>query len=158
MTEDMRALGIAWQDKMVEIWKDRIELAGAVDSRALYNSVRETVFSGSAGGMTVGFEFLKYGIYQDIGVGPEFARARREENGRLSFLNWDYREEQGLNVRRKVGPAWGGRLSSGHARIPHPWFAASWYISTQVLKERAARIIGDTFAGLFDNLTDKERR
>lgn len=158
MTGNIRDYGEAWQDKMVEIWKDRLELAGAVDTRSLYNSVRKGALSAASDGMSIGFQFLTYGIYQDLGVGPEFTRGGREGDGTLPFLDPAYRAAHRLDVRRKVGPVWGGRLTSGHPRKPRPWFNTSWYISVRVLKDHMARIVGDTFAGIFDNLTDKERR
>ena len=38
-----------------------------------------------------------------------------------------------------------------------PVVLQNWYIRTQVLKEHLATIIGEGFAGLFDNLNSRER-
>ena len=38
-----------------------------------------------------------------------------------------------------------------------PMVLQNWYIRTQVLKEHLATIIGEGFAGLFDNLNSRER-
>ena len=45
----------------------------------------------------------------------------------------------------------------GKKRERRLWFSRSWYISTMVLKDKLADVIGQDFAGLFDTLTDRER-
>lgn len=45
----------------------------------------------------------------------------------------------------------------GRPRERRPWFNRSWYISVEVLKRHMAAILGDQFAGAFDNLTDRQR-
>ena len=60
---------VAWCDKMVEIWRDRIDLLGASPHGNLRASVKagQRVIEGL--GATMAFEFVRYGIYVDTGVG-----------------------------------------------------------------------------------------
>ena len=43
----------------------------------------------------------------------------------------------------------------GKPRERRPWFNRSWYISLMVLKDKLADVIGEMFAGLFDNLENR---
>lgn len=43
----------------------------------------------------------------------------------------------------------------GKPRERSPWFSRSWYISLMVLKDKLADVIGEKFAGLFDNLENR---
>ena len=61
--------------------------------------------------------------------------------GDLEILNSVYRHEHRL----------------GKMRQRKPWLNKSWYISTMVLKDKIADVAGEEFAGLFDNLTQRER-
>ena len=74
----------------------------------------------------------------DLGTGNGYTRGN---GGDLEILNPTYRYKHHL----------------GKQRERRPWFSRSWYISTQVLKEYLATIIGEGFAGLFDNLNSRER-
>lgn len=78
------------------------------------------------------------GIYVDLGVGNGY---RRGNGGNLPFLDPVYRHEH----------------HKGMPRARRPWFNVSWFISTQVLKEKLGELIGEEFSGLFDNLFDRER-
>ena len=40
----------------------------------------------------------------------------------------------------------------GQPRQKRPWFSTSWYISTEVLKDHLAHILGDQFIAAFDTL------
>ena len=51
----------------------------------------------------------------------------------------------------------GNGYSHGKMRQRKPWLNKSWYISTMVLKDKIADVAGEEFAGLFDNLTQRER-
>lgn len=101
-------------------------------------SVEKGHFSiGEAGG-SLAFRYLEYGIYVDLGVGNGY---RRGNGGDLPFLDTVYRLEHHL----------------GKPRQRRPWFNKSWYISVMVLKDKLADLMGEEFAGLFDNLEHRER-
>lgn len=123
---------------MVEIWRDRLDVLRVRDTGALRGSVEKGHFSiGEAGG-SLAFRYLEYGIYVDLGVGNGY---RRDNGGDLPYLDTSYRLEHHL----------------GKPRQRRPWFNKSWYISVMVLKDKLADVIGEEFAGLFDNLEHRER-
>ena len=135
--QDIRQYSAAWYDKMVQIWQDRLLTMGVRDTGALLSSVHGAGYSLTEAGGTISFQFLQYGIYVDLGTGNGYTRGN---GGELEILNPTYRYEHHL----------------GKQRERRPWFTRSWYISTQVLKEHLATIIGEGFAGLFDNLNSRE--
>ncbi len=128
----------AWRDKMVEIWRDRLDLLGVHDTGALRRSVQEGQLSLGDARADMAFRFLEYGIYVDLGVGNGY---RHGNGGDLEFLGAGYRHEHHL----------------GKARERRPWFNKSWYISVEILKSHLASILGDRFSGAFDSLTERER-
>lgn len=123
----------AWQDKMVEIWRDRILLLGIRDTGSLYRSVQAGTMQWQGIEGTLGFRFLEYGIFVDAGTGRGY---RRGNGGDLKFLGRDYRKQHGL----------------GKPRERRRWFSVSWAISLRVLADEMERRIGDDFVALFDNL------
>lgn len=128
----------SWRDKMVEIWRDRLDLLGVHDTGALRRSIQKGQFSVDDARADMAFQFLEYGIYVDLGVGNGY---RHDNGGDLEFLGAAYRQEHHL----------------GKPRERKPWFNKSWYISVEILKSHLATILGDQFAGAFDTLTDRER-
>lgn len=127
-----------WYAKMVEIWKDRLDLHGIHDTGALRQSVHTGSFHIEDTGGAMTFLYLAYGIYVDLGVGNGY---RRGNGGNLHFLDPVYRHAHHL----------------GQPRKRRPWFNVSWFLSVQVLKEKLGELIGEEFSGLFDNLTRRER-
>ena len=132
-TADLKTYSKAWYDKMVEIWRDRIDAMDILDTGALRGSVAGKIFAMEELGGQMAFQFLQYGIYVDLGTGKGY---KRGNGGDLEFLGKYYRKEHHL----------------GKAREPRPWFSKSWYISTQVIKDVYARFVGDKFVGIMDNL------
>lgn len=132
-TADLKTYSKAWYDKMVTIWRDRIDAMDILDTGALRGSVAVKGFSMDEMGGQMAFQFLQYGIYVDLGTGKGY---KRGNGGDLEFLGKDYRKQHNL----------------GKARKKRPWFSKSWYISTQVIKDVYARFVGDKFVGIMDNL------
>ncbi len=128
----------AWREKMIEIWKDRLDLLGVHDTGSLRRSINKGAFTVGDARANMAFQFLEYGIYVDLGVSNGY---RHGNGGDLEFLGRAYRYEHHL----------------GKARERKPWFNKSWYISVEILKNHLASILGDQFAGAFDTLTEKER-
>ena len=132
-TENIGDYAQGWQDKMVDIWRDRIDLLRVRDTGALRASIEKGHFSFGEAGGSMSFQYLEYGIFVDLGVGNGY---RRGNGGDLHFLGTSYRLEHNL----------------GQPRERRPWFNRSWYISLMVLKDKLADVIGERFAGMFDNL------
>ncbi len=79
------------------------------------------------------FNFLLYGIYVDLGTGNGYTRGNPDD---LQILDKTYRHEHKM----------------GRQRQKRPWFSTSWAISRRVLAEHLARITGDQYSRLFDDL------
>lgn len=124
-----------WNDMMVRIWKDRIGMLRAVNTRRLFDSV--TASSPKIEGLsaTFQFRFVMYGIYVDRGTGKGY---KRGNGGNLDFLGSGYRSLHGL----------------GRARKPRLWFTPSMAISQRVIAQKYFESLGDAFSGVFDDLTD----
>ena len=132
-TADLQTYSKAWYDKMVEIWRDRIDAMNILDTGALRGSVAGKGFSVDEMGGQMAFKFLQYGIFVDLGTGKGY---KRGNGGDLKFLGKDYRKEHKL----------------GKARKKRPWFSTSWYVSTKVIRDVYARLVGEKFVGIMDNL------
>ena len=134
----IRTYSKEWYNKMVEIWRDRLDAMGIHDTGALRSSVHKGTFSIEDAGGAMTFLYLTYGIYVDLGVGNGYYHGN---GGDLKFLDPVYRHEH----------------HKGKPRKRRPWFNVSWFISVQVLKEKLGELIGEEFSGLFDSLTRRER-
>ena len=132
-TSDLKTYSKAWYDKMVEIWRDRIDAMNILDTGELRQSVAGANFAMDDAGGQMAFKFLQYGIYVDLGTGKGY---KRGNGGNLEFLGKEYRKQHKL----------------GKARKKRPWFSTSWYVSTQVIRDVYARFVGDQFVGIMDNL------
>ena len=129
----------AWYEKVVQIWLDRysdFEIGihpTQKSSGDLRKSITPAGYKADALETEMRFKFLQYGIYVDAGTGKGY---KRGNGGDLKFLGKDYRKEHKL----------------GKAREPRPWFSKSWYVSTQVIRDVYARLVGEKFVGIMDNL------
>ena len=132
-TADLKTYSKAWYDKMVEIWRDRIDAMNILDTGELRQSVAGANFAMEDAGGQMAFKFLQYGIYVDLGTGKGY---KRGNGGDLEFLVKDCRKQHKF----------------GAARKKRPWFSKSWYISTQVIREVYARLVGEKFVGIIDNI------
>ena len=66
-----------WTRTQLLIWREKVERMGVVRSGALHESFKEAVRRANAGQMTtITLTFLRYGIYQALGVGRGDARGR----------------------------------------------------------------------------------
>ena len=137
-TDSVQEYSKGWYDKMVMIWRDRMDMLGIHDTGALRSSIEKGKFSMDEDGGAMAFHYLEYGIYVDLGTGNGYYRGNP---GDLHFLDPTYRLEHEL----------------GQPRKRKPWFNKSWYISVLVLKEKLADVLGEQFSGLFDNLKGRER-
>lgn len=128
-----------WRDMMINIWRDRLDLMGVHDTGSLSRSVAKGTFSVGDDSADITFKYLTYGIYVDLGVGNGYYHGN---GGNLEILDDVYRHEHG-NTNKK--------------RQRRPWFNVSWRISVEVLKSKLADLMGESFSGLFDNLTNREK-
>lgn len=89
-----------WTAKMVEIWRDRLDLLGVYHTGNLRQSVTKGNVNVNGLDADISFQFLRYGIYVDRGVGNGYTRG----NG-ATLLFWVKLTEWSIN--------WGGHAKSG---------------------------------------------
>lgn len=132
------------------IWRDRISRLDVVDTGRLRQSLTSDVsYDRDTIGSEMLFTFIGYGLYQDRGTGRGY---RRDNGGDLPFLGRSYRYLHRLDQPRKVGPAWGGGMTSGAPRKRRVWFSKSWWVTQQVVRERMVKLFGEMYRGQFSVL------
>lgn len=121
----------AFNDTMVAIWKEKIVLLGAVDTKSLLGSivgVRYT-FDNKIVNITLEQSFLEYGIYVDSGTGKEVPRGERN----------------------------GGDIGRNKVRKAKPWFlkkyTASWLNLRDFLADNIGRDMADTITNALSGRT-----
>ena len=119
----------AFNNTMVEIWKEQIILLGVIDTGQLLQSPvgircdkddRITT-------ITLSQSFLEYGLWQNYGTGRETPRGNPEDIGRAK-------------VRQK-----------------RPWFSRKFYASFMNLKEFMADSLGREFLGMVSDALDSDK-
>lgn len=117
----------AFNDTMVRIWKEKITLLGAVDTKSLLDSVMGVRMNADGKFLSVELEqsFLEYGFYVDAGTGKEVPRGNPGDIG-----------------RDKV-------------RQPKPWFFKKHLASLYNLREFMADNIGAEIADSISNALTK---
>lgn len=116
----------AWTDMMVDIWQEKIAKHNIVCTGALMGG-----FSSTPTANSTLIKWAGYGIYQAFGTGRGYARGN---GGDLEFLDPEYRRKNRLDKPRKVGPAWGGYMTSGKPRKRRNWYSHKLYTSLAVFR------------------------
>lgn len=145
-----------WTEKMVMIWHEKLDKFKAIDTGNLYMSVRGEIIHEDVNAQIM-FSFALYGIFVNNGTGNFY---KKGNGGDLPFLGKDYRREHGLNIPKRVGPAWGGKVAGGHPRKEKPWVFRRYYASCRKLGNVIAEMRGEeymsilcsTFRTMFDDL------
>lgn len=165
----IRTYSKEWYEKMIEIWRDRLDVMGIRDTGALRSSVQKGMFNIEDSGGQMTFLYLTYDIYVDLGVGNGYRRGNGEADlsslaGSQPAARSAAKAGTGYKKAAKNGgglyfldPVYRHEHHKGKPRSRRPWFNVSWFISTQVLMEKLGELIGEEFSGLFDNLTNRER-
>jgi len=119
----------AFNDTMVNIWKEQIILLGVIDTGRLLESpvgIRcdkdERITA-----ITLSQSFLEYGLWQNYGTGREVPRGNPGDIGRDK-------------VRKK-----------------RPWFSKKFYASFMNIKEFMADSLGREFLGIFSDALDADK-
>lgn len=146
--QDIREWERAWADMMVTIWEENIVRLGIVDTGSLRDNISRRI-TDSKGQIAIAHEFLLYGIYVARGVGNRYEKGNP---GDLEFLDKTYRREHRLDKPRKVGPAWGGRMTSGKPREKRDWFSRRYLGSIYVLTEVERNLYGGAYMGTLSNV------
>lgn len=148
--EDIRAWERGWSEMMVTIWKENIIRLGIFDTGRLHGHISQKV-TDTNGQIAIAHEFMLYGIYVARGVGVHYAKGNP---GDLPFLDKSYRKAHGLNKPKKVGPAWGGGMTSGKPRAKRDWFSRRYLGSIRVLTEVERDLYGESYMGTLSNIVN----
>jgi hypothetical protein len=110
----------AWNETMLRIWQERINLLEVIDTgRLLASPVAMPVRAdGRFVEVTLSQEFLEYGLWQDYGVGRETPRGNSGDIGRAK-------------VRQR-----------------RPWFSKRYYASVLNLRDFFGDNLGREFQGI----------
>ena len=117
----------AFNDTMVNIWKEQIILLGVIDTGQLLDSpigIRCDK-NDRITAITLGQSFLEYGLWQDYGTGREVPRGNPGDIGRAK-------------VRQR-----------------RPWFSRKFYSSFMNLKDFMAESVGREFLGMVSDALDR---
>lgn len=141
----------AWNKTMITIWQEQITLLGVIDTKQLLQSPISLPVRADGRFFDINLtqQFLEYGLWQDYGTGREF---RPKNGGNLEFLDSSYREEHRLDKPRKVGPKWGGGMTSGKPRKRRRWFSKKYYSSVLKFRDFMADSVGQEFCGIFTEM------
>lgn len=120
----------AWNTTMVKIWKERINLLGVVDTKALLASPVSLPVKadGRFLDLAMAQSFLEYGIWQDLGVG------------------------------REVPIGNGGDIGREKVRERRRWYSTAYFSSVMNLRDFLAESIGKEFVGMFTTLEAEDLR
>lgn len=126
--EQRRKYVLAFNATMIQIWKERIQLLGVIDTGQLLSSLNGLQVVENSEGKFLDFslsqKFREYGIWQDKGVGKE-----------------TYRGNDGDIGRDKV-------------RKARPWFSPKYYASVLNLRDFIADNIGLAALNIIANAID----
>lgn len=122
--EQRKRFAQAWNETMLDIWRDRIAKLGIIRTGAMYNSLQAIPVK--ANGRFESFEFshlfLLYGIYVDNGVGREVFRGNQGDIGR-----------EKVRERKR-------------------WFSTAYFSSMYNLRDFLSDNIGKEFQGIMSNV------
>lgn len=120
----------AFNDTMVRIWREKVISLHAVDTGALLSSIEgvSAIGAGKYIDVILSQEFLRYGIFVDMGTGREVPRGNPGDIGRDK-------------KRRKK-----------------PWFSKKYYASTMNLRDFFCESIGLDFINFTSNALEKKDR
>jgi hypothetical protein len=115
--EQRRKYVTAFNDTMIKIWKEQINLLGVIDTGALYRSVIAIGLSadGKYTEVSLSQQFRTYGLFQDYGTGSNTPRGNSGDIGRE-------------NPRRR-----------------RRWFSRKYFASVMNIKEFYADNLGEEY-------------
>lgn len=126
--EQRRKYVLAFNATMIQIWKERIQLLGVIDTGQLFSSFSNLQVVENSEGKFLDFslsqEFIKHGEWVDKGVGKE-----------------TYRGNDGDIGRDKV-------------RKARPWFSLKYYASVLNLRDFISENVGLEALNIISNALD----
>lgn len=163
--EDKRKFEEGWTQMMGEYWRERLMRMHLIDTGTLYGSIKGQL-SLDGENVSIAHSFAEYGLRVAAGTSPAFkwrlwghnaklqGKQERERvgSGQFEFLDPTYRRTHGLEEKKRVGPAWGGRETGGTPKGRRDWFLGKYWSSVQKLNEFEALYYGSAYQGLVASL------
>jgi len=119
----------AFNDTMIQIWKEQITLLGVIDTGRLLSSpvAVRTSADGKISEVHLSQAFLEYGLWQDYGTGKEVPRGNS------------------------------GDLGKPKVRKERHWFSRKYYMSVMNIKEFMSDSLGKQFMGIVAEALSQKR-
>ena len=119
----------AFNDTMIQIWKEQITLLGVIDTGRLLHSPVAVRMSadGKISEVHLSQAFLEYGLWQDYGTGKEVPRGNS------------------------------GDLGKPKVRKERHWFSRKYYMSVMNIKEFMSDSLGKQFMGVISEALSQKR-
>ena len=119
----------AFNDTMIQIWKEQITLLDVIDTGRLLNSpvAVRTSADGKISEVHLSQAFLEYGLWQDYGTGKEVPRGNS------------------------------GDLGKPKVRKERHWFSRKYYMSVMNIKEFMSDSLGKQFMGIVAEALSQKR-
>ena len=119
---------IGWNNTMIDIWKERIQLLGVMDTRSLLRSPFQLPIraDGRFYDVNLSQTFLEYGLWQDLGTGRE-----------VPIGNPGDIERPKVRERRR-------------------WFSVKYFSSVMRLRDFMAQSLGNEFRTMLLNMFDAD--
>ena len=119
----------AFNDTMIQIWKEQITLLGVIDTGRLLNSpvAVRTSADGKISEVHLSQAFLEYGLWQDYGTGKEVPRGNS------------------------------GDLGKPKVRKERHWFSRKYYMSVMNIKEFMSDSLGKQFMGIIAEALNRKK-
>lgn len=120
----------AFNDTMLQIWREQMTLLGVIDTGRLLASPKSLPVRADGRFIEVGLSqsFLEYGLWQDFGTGKEIPRGNHGDIGR--------------EKKRKA----------------KKWFSRKYYASVMNIRDFLAENIGNEFVGIVARSLDENYR
>jgi len=136
-----------WTSMMINIWQEEIDSFQINRTGALRSSLQGLLHPGA--NTTIEHKFLLYGLFVARGTGRGY---KHGNGGDLKFLDERYRAEHHLDEPRKVGPAWGGYMTSGKPRQRRDWWSRAYRRSVRKLNDIEGDFYGRAYLGLMSDI------
>ena len=120
----------AFNDTMLQIWREQITLLGVIDTGRLLASPKSLPVRADGRFIEVGLSqtFLEYGLWQDFGTGKEIPRGNHGDIGREK------------------------------KRVAKKWFSRKYYASVMRINEFMSENLGEEMVGVVAKALDDNYR
>lgn len=145
---------LAFNQTMIQIWRERITLLDVIDTGALLRSPLSLPVraDGRFFEVTLSQAFLEYGLWQDYGVGRETPRGNSGDIGKHGGPQSSSAVLGRGGLHAALTNPSGSVVAGGQVRRKkrqrRPWFSRKYYASVLNLRDFLGENIGQEFQGI----------